>query len=395
MGVAVNVVVRIFSDAINMDRRLKIAIVHDWLDAPGGAEQVLEQLILCHPQAHIYTLVDFLEASSRGVLQGKPVNTSFIQRLPWARKHFRKYLLLMPLAITRLDLSAYDLIVSSSWAFAKGIKATAGQCHVSYVHTPMRYVWDLEKAYLQQVDYNPVTRWLIRCGLASLRRWDRHTSDRGGTLIANSTFIAGRIKRCWRRSSTVINPPVAVDDFTPKRDKHDFYLTVSRLVHYKAVDKLVAAFRDMPDKKLVVIGDGPMKQKLVNDATPNIEFLGRQPRAVVADYMADSRAFVFSALEDFGIAPVEAQAAGTPVIAYGRGGVLDSVVPYGAANATGLFFADQQPASIIAAINKFESVENEFTAAACVANAQRFAPEIFRRRFCEVVDKCLAERTSG
>lgn len=372
---------------------MRVVIVHDWLAASGGAELVLEQLLLCYPQADIFTLVDFMPESDRGFLSGRRITTSFIQRLPGARRYFRHFLPLMPRAIEALDVSQYDLVISSSWAFAKGVKIRAGQVHVSYVHTPIRYAWDLQELYLQQAIRLEPLRKLARYFLARLRRWDIKTAGRGGQLVANSHFITERIEQCWQRQSVVINPPVALDDFTCTELKEDFYVTVSRLVHYKSVETLVQAFNLMPEKRLVVIGDGPMLPRLQAMAGPNIKLLGYQPRDVVVDQLQRAKAFVFAAHEDFGIVLVEAQACGTPVIAYGQGGALDSVIPYGDANPeinpTGLFFEQQTAASVVAAVQRFEALAGGISAQACAANAARFAPEQFRREFMAIVNQTI------
>ncbi len=375
---------------------MKVAIVHDWLDTRGGAELVLEQLLQCYPEADIFTLVDFMSQSERSFLRGHKITTSFIQRLPGARRYFRHCLPLMPRAIEALDVSQYDLVISSSWAFAKGIKTQAGQAHVSYVHTPIRYAWDQQELYLQQAISSEPLRKLARFFLARLRRWDVKTAGRGGRLVANSHFIAERINQCWQRDSIVLNPPVALADFTCTETKEDFYVTVSRLVHYKAVETLVEAFNLMPDKRLVVIGDGPMFSRLQAMAGPNVELLGYQPREVVVDQLQRARAFVFAAHEDFGIVLVEAQACGTPVIAYGQGGALDSVIPYenigavdGGCSPTGLFFDQQTPDSVVAAVERFEALDEGISAGACETNAARFAPDKFRREFMAIVERAL------
>ena len=375
---------------------MKIAIVHDWLDTCGGAELVLEQLLLCYPEADVFTLVDFMSESERTFLSGRKVSTSFIQRLPGARRYFRHCLPLMPFAIEALDVSQYDLVISSSWAFAKGVKCHPGQTHVSYVHTPIRYAWDQQELYLQQAISREPLRKLARYFLTRLRRWDVKTAGRGARLVANSHFIAERIQQCWQRQSVVLNPPVAVDDFTCTESKDDFYVTVSRLVHYKAVEILVEAFNLMPDKRLVVIGDGPMFNRLQAMAGPNVELLGYQSREVVIDHLQRARAFVFAAHEDFGIVAVEAQACGTPVIAYGQGGALDSVIPFTGPDATdagysptGLFFDQQTAASVVAAVERFEALPDGISAQACAANAARFAPEHFRREFMAIVEQTI------
>ena len=371
---------------------MKTAIIHDWLDSLGGAEQVLAQMLECFPEADIFTLVDFLPIDKRRFLADKNVTTSFIQKLPGAKNYFRYYLPLMPMAINRFDLSQYDLVLSSSWAFAKGVRTTPQQLHVSYVYTPIRYAWDLKSTYLRSGSDSKPIRWLMSKALNRLKDWDISTASYGDSLIATSNFIARRIKKYWHRSSQVINPPVAVNDFQCNAVKDDFYIIVSRLVHYKEVDKLVLAFNSMPDKNLVVIGDGPMFSQLKKLAGPNVELLGYQPRQVVIDYMQKARAFVFAALEDFGIVLVEAQAAGTPVIAYGRGGVLDSVTPVGQTNPTGLFFEEQNLESIVAAVKQFEALETKIKPEDCAANAQRFSPDIFRKKLMGVVKQAIDSR---
>ena len=375
---------------------MKVVIVHDWLATSGGAELVLAQLLQCYPEADIITLVDFMPQEERGFLHGRKITTSFIQCLPGAKDYFRHFLPLMPRAIESMDVSQYDLVISSSWAFAKGVQVHSDQVHVSYVHTPIRYVWDQQELYLQQAIGNEPLRKLARYLLSRLRRWDIKTSGRGGSLIANSQFIAERIQQCWQRESSVLNPPVVVDDFTCTEIKEDFYVTVSRLVHYKAVEVLVEAFNLMPDKRLVVIGDGPMFKRLQAMAGPNVELLGYQSREVVIDHLQRARAFVFAAHEDFGIVAVEAQACGTPVIAYGQGGALDSVIPYKGADATdtehsptGLFFDQQTAASVVAAVERFEALPDGISAKACAANAARFAPEHFRREFMAIVEQTI------
>lgn len=374
---------------------VRTAVVHDWLDTCGGAEQVLEQMLVCYPDADVFALVDFLPEADRGILRGCKVTTSFIQNLPGAQTYFRYYLPLMPWAMSRLDLSGYDLVLSSSWAFAKAAKTAATQVHVSYIHTPIRYAWELRDTYLQRGLASSVMRWAARHLLDRLRRWDINTAQQGGQLIANSRFIAERIRRCWQRDSIVLNPPVAVGDFVcgdRLSERDDFFVVVSRLVHYKAVDRLVEAFNQMPEKRLVIIGDGPMYAALKNTAGPNIDLLGSQPRPVVIDNLCRAKAFVFCALEDFGIALVEAQACGTPVIAYGAGGALDSVIPYGQAHATGLFFSEQSASSIIAAVEEFERLTPGVLAADCVANAQRFAPRFFREALIDIIDQVMRNK---
>ncbi|MFT4437961.1 glycosyltransferase family 4 protein [Caballeronia sp. 15715] len=369
---------------------MKVAIVHDWLVTTGGAEKVLEQMIACFPQADIFSLVDFLE--DRSIVHNKPVKTSFIQRLPYAKKKYRGYLPLMPLAIEQFDLSGYDLVLSSSHAVAKGVLVGPDQTHVSYVHSPIRYAWDLQHQYLREarLDHGPRS-WAARMLLHYLRNWDSRSANGVDRLIANSQFVARRILKTYRREAAVIPPPVDVQAFEVGNEKGDFYLTASRMVPYKRIDMIVEAFASMPDRKLVVIGDGPQMDLVRSKATPNVSILGYQSFDVLKDHMQRAKAFVYAAEEDFGIAIVEAQACGTPVIAYGKGGALESVVPLGSPGATGLHFMTQTSASLCDAVERFEDSSHAFTIAACRKNAERFGAADFRRRFVVEVLNAMAK----
>jgi glycosyltransferase involved in cell wall biosynthesis len=366
----------------------KVAIVHDWLTTYAGAEQVLAQMLTCFPQADVYSVVDFLPPKQRGFLAGRTVHTTFIQRLPGARKHYRHYLPLMPLAIEQLDLSGYDLILSSSHAVAKGVLVGPQQLHISYVHTPMRYAWDLQHQYLRESGLD--RRWLgwpVRWLLHRLRLWDLRTAPGVDHFVANSAFIARRIRRVYGREATVIHPPVDIDAFTCGNGKGSYYLAVSRLVPYKRMDLIAQAFAAMPDKKLVIIGDGPDRAKLQQHLAPNITYLGYQPNEVVRRHMQQARAFVFAAEEDFGITPVEAQACGTPVIAYGRGGALESVRGPESPAPTGVFFAQQTVQDICQAVAQFEADLPHFTPQNCRANAERFSAQRFREQYSRYVQQ--------
>jgi glycosyltransferase involved in cell wall biosynthesis len=369
---------------------MKVAIVHDWLVVSGGAEKVLEQMIACFPQADIFSLVDFLE--DRSIVHNKPVKTSFIQGLPYAKKKYRGYLPLMPLAIEQFDLSGYDLVLSSSHAVAKGVLVGPDQTHVSYVHSPIRYAWDLQHQYLREarLEHGPRS-WAARMLLHYLRNWDARSANGVDRMIANSQFVARRIMKSYRRESAVIAPPVDVHAFEVGDKKDDFYLTASRMVPYKRIDMIVEAFASMPDRKLVVIGDGPQMDLVRSKATSNVSILGYQPFEVLKDHMQRAKAFVYAAEEDFGIAIVEAQACGTPVIAYGKGGALESVVPLGSPGATGLHFTTQTPASLCEAVERFEDCSHAFTTAACRRNAERFGAADFRRRFIVEVLNAMAK----
>ncbi|PMS19773.1 glycosyl transferase family 1 [Trinickia dabaoshanensis] len=374
-------------------RAPRVAIVHDWLVTYAGAERVLEQMIACFPQADVFSLVDFVE--DRKFLHGKRATTSFIQRLPLARKKYRAYLPLMPIAIEQLDLSAYDLVISSSHAVAKGVLTGPDQVHISYVHSPIRYAWDLQHQYLEQSNLTRGLRSaMARAVLHYIRNWDTRTSNAVDHFVANSQFIARRIRKVYHRDSRVIFPPVDVQSFLVREDKEDFYLTASRMVPYKKIDLIVEAFSRMPGKRLVVIGDGPEMKAIRAKAGPNIEILGYQPFAALHDHMRRAKAFVFAAEEDFGIAPVEAQACGTPVIAYGKGGALETVRELGDAHPTGIFFREQSVPSIVAAVREFEGNAGRFSALDCRLNAERFSIATFRERFMAFVEQVMPGATS-
>jgi len=378
------------------DGPLKIAIVHDWLVTYGGADRVLEQMLACFPESDLFSLVDFLPAKQRGFILDKPVRTSFFQHLPFARRAFRKYFPLMPLAVEQFDLSAYDLVISSSHSVAKGVITGPDQTHVCYCHSPMRYVWDLQHQYLREAGLDEgVIGWFASWLLHKGRMWDLRTANGVDEFIANSHYIARRIWKTYRREATVIYPPVDMDSLLVKQDKDDFYLTVSRLVPYKKVNLIVEAFGRMPDKKLVVIGDGAPLKDIKAAAEKNVSMLGFQSADVVHDYLRRARGFVFAAEEDFGICVVEAQACGTPAIAFGKGGVLESVRDLSAAEPTGIFFKEQTAEAVINAVSLFESQRGRFDPGACRRSAERFSRERFRREFREFCEQAMGTSKAG
>lgn len=363
---------------------LRVAIVHDWFVTYAGSERVVEQLIALFPQADVFSLLEFLPASERRFLAGKSVRTSFLQRLPLARRKYAAYLPLMPLAVEQINLARYDLVISSSHCVAKGVLTGPDQLHVSYVHTPMRYAWDAQHEYLAGAGLNRGLRgWYARWMLHKLRLWDVRTSHGVDSFVANSNFIARRIWKAYRRHARVIYPPVDTEAFSVGEKREDFYLTASRLVPYKRIDVLVDAFALMPDKKLVVIGDGPELQKLRSKAGRNVTLLGYQDSWVLRDYVERARAFLFASREDFGIVLVEAQAAGTPVIAYGQGGALETIRGLDSARPTGVFFDEQTPAAVVEAVETFECEQSRIRPADCRENAMRFGVERFHREFFE------------
>jgi glycosyltransferase involved in cell wall biosynthesis len=374
-------------------RAPRIAIVHEWLQVYGGSERVLEQLIRCYPDADIFAVVDFVPERSRAFLQGRPVTTTFVQKLPGAKRLFRHYLGLMPMAIEQLDLSAYDIVISSNHAVAKGVLTGPDQTHISYVHSPMRYIWDLQHQYLRQAQlgWGPKAlyiRWLFN----RLRLWDYASAQHVDHFIANSRYIARRVKKAYGRASSVIHPPVDVTDFTIGREKEDFYLLAGRFVPYKRADLVVQAFRDQPGRRLVVVGEGPegARVRAAAQGAPNIEFCGAVPKAELVGLMQRARAAIFAAEEDFGIAMVEVQACGTPVIAFGRGGACDIIETEDGAVPTGVLFDEQSVPDIAAALARFDGLARTITPEACRANALRFSEERFRERMTAFVQEAAA-----
>ena len=296
----------------------------------------------------------------------------------------------MPLAIEQFDLSGYDLVISSSHAVAKGVLTGPDQLHICYCHSPIRYAWDLQNQYLQESGLDRgIKSWLARWLLHRIRLWDARTALGVDFFIANSAFIKRRIEKTYRRDSCVIHPPVDIETFACHAEKEDFYLTTSRLVPYKKINLIVEAFASLPDQKLVVIGDGPDFEKIQALAGSNVTLLGFQEAQILQDYMQRAKAFIFVAEEDFGITPVEAQACGTPVIAFGKGGALETIRGLDHALPTGIFFPEQSVASLTAALRLFETVRTGLTPENCRANAERFSVEIFRRKFEGFVARAL------
>jgi glycosyltransferase involved in cell wall biosynthesis len=381
---------------------MKIALVHEWLDQYAGSERVLEQLIAMYPEADIFTLVDFMSPADRVMLAGRPVTTSFLQKLPFARRKFRNYLALMPIAIEQFALADYDLVISSSHAVAKGVITGPNQVHVSYVHSPMRYAWDLQAQYLQQGGLQQglkslYARWLLH----RLRLWDMRTANGVDRFVANSRSIAARIHKVYRREAIVVHPPVDVERFALGEGARDAYLVASRFVPYKRVDLVVEAFRAMPDRRLIVVGAGSEADKIEKLAAGAGNITLRPPvsQAELVTLLQQARAFVFAAEEDFGIGLVEAQACGTPLIAYGRGGARDIAAgtpPTGTSPTgtppTGVLFDRQDAAAIIDAVNRFEALPTPITPAMCRANAMRFSHATFHTAMRAVVDQALADR---
>lgn len=364
---------------------MRVAIVHDWLVTYAGSERVLAEILCCFPEADLFAVVDHLDEVSRQVLGGRHAKTTFIQRLPASASRYRLYLPLMPLAIEQLDMSGYDVVISSSHAVAKGVITGPDQLHVSYVHSPMRYAWDLQHEYLPATRRGP-TAWLMRWLLHRLRLWDFLSGQRPDVLIANSNYIARRIRKVWRREASVIYPPVDVAGFTPGATRGESYVSACRLVPYKRVDLVIQAFARSPERQLTVIGDGPELARLKAMATPNVTFLGWQPFEGLRQHLREARAFVFAGEEDFGILPVEAQACGTPVIAFGRGGLAETVRDVSREGPTGVLFDEQTPQALLEALARFEAYQEGFRQENLVRHASGFSAHRFRAEFRAAIE---------
>jgi glycosyltransferase involved in cell wall biosynthesis len=359
---------------------LNVAIVHEWLSTFGGTERLLVESLRLFPHADVFALTHFPENFKDTALEEIKTKTTFLQKIPGIERHYRKLLPLMPSAIESLDVSEYDLVLSLSHAVAHGVKTHDRQTHISYISTPMRYAWHMRDEYLNLHGLtNPLVRLAANGTLNLLRRWDVSASARSDSLIANSKWTGTHIHEAWRRASEVIYPPVDVNRFSPASERDEYYLLVSRLVPYKMGIEIVKAFNvlGMP---LVIIGDGPDLPAIKRIAKNNIKLMGYQPDSVVTDFMNRAKAFVYMATEDFGIAMVEAQAAGCPVIAYGKGGAAEIVLD----GKTGTLFSDQTEAGMVEAVLRFESMKLNSKAAS--NNAARFSAERFRREFSNYLD---------
>jgi glycosyltransferase involved in cell wall biosynthesis len=369
---------------------MKVALVHDWLTGMRGGERCLDVFCELYPDADLYTLLH-VPGSVEPLIERRRVVTSFIQRLPDAARAYRRYLPLFPLAVSRFDLRGYDLVLSSSHAVAKSVRAPAGTLHVCYCFTPMRYVWDLYDDYFGE-SAGPLTRAVMPPVAAALRRWDRRTAARVGRFVAISGFVADRIRRAYGRSADVIYPPVDVARFRIEENPEDYYLVVSALTPYKRVDLAVEAAARL-GRRLLVVGTGPEERRLRALARPGVRFLGWRDDAEVADLYARCRALLFPGVEDFGITPLEAMASGRPVIALGQGGALETVVPPGTASPpTGLFFERQTVDDIVRAIRDFERDPGRFEPKALRRRAEAFDRPVFKERIKSYVEGSLAER---
>jgi len=371
---------------------VRVAVVHDWLATYAGSERVLEQILAVLSDADVFAVVDFLPPGERAFLGGRTPRTTFVQRLPFARRAFRGYLPLMPFAVEQLDLSGYDLVVSSSHAVAKGVLTGPDTLHVCYCHSPIRYAWDLQHEYLREsgLGWGPrglAARWLLH----RLRAWDARSAVGVDHFIANSAFVARRIRKAYRRRAHVMHPPVDMTGFVPiPTAPRDYYVTASRFVPYKRIPMIVEAFREMPGRELVVIGDGPQRRDVARAAGRNVRLLGHVSHAELARWVAGARAFLFAAVEDFGIAPIEAQAAGTPVIAYAGGALPETIRGLDADEPSGVLYEEQSVAALRDAIARFEMHDDHITPLACRRNAERFSADRFRAEFGAYLKQRLA-----
>lgn len=376
-----------------MTSKPKVAIVHDCLSRYGGPERVLEQILHIFPDADLFSMVDLIPEERRGFLMNKPVQTSFIQKLPkWARQRHLAFLPLMPCLVEQFDLSGYDLVISSGYSVAKGVITGPNQLHIAYCHSPLRYAWDLRSHYLKGANLHTGVRGLIaKILLHYFRIWDAQSQQRVDHFVTNSQFVRRRIEKVYRREAEVVHPPVDVKRFTCQPVKDEHYLVAGHMVAYKKIGVVVDAFARMPNRHLRVIGDGPEFEGIRRRATPNVRMLGYTSNAVLRDEMQSARAFVFAGEEDFGILPLEAQACGTPVIAYSRGGLKESVDP----KKTGIFFHEQTPAAICAAVDQFEAKAISFNPREIRKHAERFSAEKFREGFLLLVSRHWREFTGG
>lgn len=363
---------------------MKVAIVQEWLVTVGGSDKVVKAILDIFPDADIYALVAKKEVCDELGIPWEKVHTSFIQKMPLGTKKHRAYLPLFPFAIEQFDLRGYDVVISSSHCVAKGVLTKADQLHICYCHSPIRYCWDMYNEYLEESHLDKGFKsWLVRLMLHPIRQFDAIAGSRVDYYISNSDYVGQRIRKTYRRKATTIHPNIDISNFELCNDKQEYYLASSRLVAYKKIDTIIEAFNQMPDKKLVVIGGGPNLEAYRKLAKDNVTVMGYQPFDVLKDKMQYAKAFVFAADEDFGMIPIEAQSCGTPVIAYGHGGSLETVN----GGKTGLFFDEQTPEAIVEAVNRFEAMGSQpFAPADCRQWAEGFSEERFKREIKEFVE---------
>ncbi|MCX6990525.1 MAG: glycosyltransferase [Chlamydiae bacterium] len=365
---------------------MKTALVHDWLTGVGGGERVLESIYDLYP-SKIHVLIKNPEKLDGTFFEDKEIETSFIQALPFAKKHYRNYLPFFPLAIEQFDLCGYDLIISTSHAVAKGVLTNSNQLHICYCFTPMRYAWDLYQFHMSHL--SGLKRPLASYILHAMRKWDCLSAPRVDEFVTISHYVAKRIKKIYGREAPVIYPPVDTKAFFISNKKEEYYITYSRLVPYKKIDLIVAAFAKMPEKRLIVIGDGPEMSRIKSVASQNVELLGYQPDSVVRSLLGSAKAFIFAAEEDFGIVMVEALASGIPVIAFDKGASREIVKD----GVSGIFFQEQTIASLCEAVCAYERCQNQFDPYKIKESAERFSQDRFKDEFRLFVDEKFSEFT--
>ena len=371
---------------------MKVALVHDWLVTQRGGEHVLEALCELFPQADIHTLVH-RPGTVHPRIEARPIHTSVLQRVPRIHKLYRHFLPVLPQVIESMRLEGYDLVISSSHCVAKGIRKPAGAKHLAYVHAPMRYMWDLFDDYFGPGRASLPVRAAAHAVRPYLQKWDRESTAGVDRILVNSQHIAGKVKRFWGRDASVVYPPIALDRFCQHPleglGQGGYYLWLGAFAPYKRLDIALEAFRQL-DAPLWVVGTGQEAARLTSGALPShIRFLGPVPNEALAGLYRDARALIFTPEEDFGIVPLEAQASGRPVIAYGRGGALETVSPL-----TGLFFDEQTPAALVEAVRRFEAWEPQFRPADARAQAERFSRATFLRSVKAEVDALLGGAAS-
>jgi len=372
---------------------MKVALIHYWFYGMRGGEKVVAEILRLFPDVDVFTHL-YVPDNLDPEITRRKVTTTFINSLPMSRKLYQAYLPLMPSALNKLDLEDYDLIISSESGPAKGVNKRSDACHICYCHTPMRYIWDQQAIYLEHA--GAVKGWYLKRITPYLQRWDVNSASMVDHFIANSAYVSGRIQRIYGRPSTVIHPPVDIDSFQPVENKSDYFVMAGQLVPYKRPDLAVLAFNQL-EIPLKVIGSGDMLKSLKQIAGPNVEFLGHVNDEQYRTVLASARALIFPGVEDFGIVPVEAQAAGTPVIALGQGGALETVAGLNVSDApqeykkyTGLFFQQATVPGLIEAMHKFNEYENIFTLKNCQANARKFSKDQFRTSFMQLVNRILS-----
>lgn len=366
---------------------MKTAIVHDWLTTYAGSERCVESFTNIWNDADIFSLVDFLNDRDRQIiLKGKNAATSFVQKLPLASKYHRHYFPIFPIAIEQFDLSKYDLVLSSSHAFAKGALTNSNQLHICYCYTPIRYAWDLTNQYFDKERLiSRIQKLILQPVLHNIRTWDVASANRVDHYVAISKYIARRIKKIYRRDAEVIYPPVDTDKFSCEQKKESYYLTASRFVPYKKIDLIAEAFSKMPDKKLIIVGEGSDENKIKAKCGKNVEMVGYKNSNELVEYMKHARAFVFAAEEDFGIIVIEALSCGTPVIALNKGGTAETIVD----GKYGIHFSEQTPEDIVNAVSRFEKIANSFDPLILSSYAKQFDRTVFEEKIKSFVKiKC-------